>query len=285
MHERSPIVKRRRPRPDLSDVARRNFSQPFLVVALDAGRNPGGLMSAIGTRNFEGISLRRAAVIAGLAYVFLLNPVVYAEFNLFPKVVIPGNIAQTVQNIDTHGAAFAGIILCYLICFIGDITIAWALYILLAPVNRLLSLLAAWFQVVYATLGLFCVLQLVSAFRLVHNGSYVKAFGASQLQAQVQLAISSFRSGWNFGLILFGIHLVLVGYLIYRSGYIPKVLGILIAIVGLGWIVNALQPFFYPDVNLDWLLIVSSAELLLPLWLLIMGWRIKQPDPAYTSTA
>jgi hypothetical protein len=242
-------------------------------------------VSAIGARTLEGLSLRQAAVVAGLAYLLLITPVVYAEFNLFSKVVISGNIAQTVQNIDSHGGMFAAAILFYLINFIGDIVIAWALYVLLAPVNRALSLLTAWFRLIYTVLGLFGVLQLVLAFRLVHGTYYTKAFEASQLQAQVQLLISSFRSGWNFSLILFGIHLVLLGCLIYRSGYLPKLLGIVLAIVGVGWIVNILGPFLYPTLNLDWFFPVAFAENLLPLWLLIMGWRIKQPDPIPSRVA
>jgi Domain of unknown function (DUF4386) len=232
-------------------------------------------VSVIETRNHEGMSLRQAAVVAGLGYLLLITPVVYAEFNLYPKVVISGNIAQTVGNIASHGGLFAAAILFYLINFIGDIVVAWALYVLLAPVNKALSALTAWFRLMYTALGLFAVLQLVLAFRLVHSTYYPKAFGASQLQAQVQMLISSFRSGWNFGLILFGIHLVLLGYLIYRSGYLPKLLGIVLAVVGLGWIGNIVGPFLYPSLNLDWFLPVAFAENLLPLWLLIMGWRIK----------
>jgi hypothetical protein len=68
--------------------------------------------------------------------------------------VIPGNIEQTAQNIFSHGGLFLAAIFCYLIGFIGDVVIARALYVLLAPVNRALSLLTAWFQLLYATVAL-----------------------------------------------------------------------------------------------------------------------------------
>ena len=231
-------------------------------------------MSASSVSHVEGISLRQAAIIAGVAY--LLNPITYAEFNLYPKIVIPGNIALTVHNIDVHGSSFAVAIFCYLINYIEDIVIAWALYILLAPVNRALSLLTAWFRLIYTALGLFGVLELALAFRLVHSGNYGTTFGVSQLQAQVQLLLDSFRYGWGFSLIVFGVHLILLGYLIVRSGYIPGILGILLALDGLGWIISGARPYLYPNASLGWLFIVSFAELLLPLWLVIMGWRI--PD-------
>lgn len=127
------------------------------------------------------MTLRQAALTAGFAY--LLNPVAYAEFTLYPKIVIAGNIAQTVRNIDTHGGLFVGVILSYLINFIGDIIIAWALYVLLAPVNGALSLLTAWFRLLYTAVGLVGVVQLATAYRLVHNTDYINAFGVGRLRA------------------------------------------------------------------------------------------------------
>ena len=223
-----------------------------------------------------GITLRQAALIAGIAYI--PGPVIYAEFKLFPAVVIPGDIAQTVFNISHHGGLFAAAIVCYLIGLLEDIVIAWALYVLLAPVNKALSLLTSWFRLMYAAMGLFGVLQLAIAYRLVHSPHYGAAFGASQLQAQVEMLIDSFRYGWNFSLVVFAIHLILLGYLIYRSGYIPWILGVLLAMDGVGWIVSGLRPYLYPAANLDWLFLFSFVELLLPLWLLTMGWRLRSEN-------
>ena len=234
-------------------------------------------MTAVTVRPTEGISLRQAALAAVVGYV-LLQPVIYAEFVLDPQIVA-NNTAQTVQNIQTHGDVFAWQIVCYLSNYIGDIIIAWALYLLLAPVNRALSLLAAVFQWVYAVLGFQGVLQLVDVFRVVRAGIYVKTFGTAQLQAQVDLLLRSHRYDWSFILVLFGIHLVLVGYLIFRSGYLPKWLGIVIFVVGAGWVITPLRPFLFPSVDFGWFFILSFGELLLPLWLLIVGWRLKAPVP------
>jgi hypothetical protein len=92
-------------------------------------------VSSISTANQrEGITLRPAALIAGFGY--LLSPVTHAELTIMPKLVIAGNIEQTAQNITVHGGLFVTAIFCYLICFIEDVVIAWALYVLLVPVNR-----------------------------------------------------------------------------------------------------------------------------------------------------
>lgn len=223
----------------------------------------------------DGLTLRQAALIAGFGY--LLGPVTYAEFSIYPKLVIPANIEQTVQNIATHRGLFAAAILCYLIEFIEDVVIAWALYVLLAPVNRAVSLLTAWFRLVYTVIALVGMLNLVTVFRLVTTPDYLTVFGSAQLHAQAKLLLDSSRYDWSLGLVLFGIHLVLLGYLIYRSGYIPRTLGILLVIDGVGWIIDSLQPYLYPNAHLRFLFITFFGEVFLMLWLLIRGWKIQEP--------
>lgn len=227
----------------------------------------------------RGITLRQAALIAGFAY--LLDPVSYAEFTLYPKLVIPGHIEQTVANITDHGGTFVAMVLCYSINFIEDIVIAWALYVLLAPVNRSLSLLAAWLRLIYAALAFVGVLNLVTVYRLLNTPEYLALFGPGPLRAQVALLLHSFRYDYAFVLIIFGIHLCLLGYLMFRSGYtgwISKVVGVLLVIPGIGWIVYELSPYLYPSANLDWLFYTFFGELIFMLWLLIAGWTIKEPE-------
>ncbi len=220
----------------------------------------------------EGLTLRQAALIAGFGY--LISPVPFAEFYVYPKLVIPGNIEQTAQNIATHGGLFLAAIFCYLITFISDVVIAWALYVLLVPVNRSVSLLTAWFRLVYTVIALFGLLNLVTVFRLLNTPDYLTVFGPGQLHAQVMLLLNSFRYDWSMGLILFGIHLGLLGYLVYRSGYIPRIIGILLAIDGLGWVIDSLRPYLYPNAHLRFLFITFFGELFFMLWLLVRGWKI-----------
>lgn len=223
----------------------------------------------------EGMSLRQAALTAGIAY--LLMPVSFAEFYVFPKLFVAGDITQTVQNVAAHGQLLVVGILCHLITLILDVVIAWALYILLTPVNKALSLLTAWFRLVYVAMALVGLLNLVTVFRLVNTPYYQTLFGDQQLHAQVQLLINSFRSDFSMGLVVFGIHLVLLGYLVFRSGYIPKLLGMILSLLGVGWIVYCLKPYLYPSANLDYVPLAGFGELLLPLWLVIRGWKIREP--------
>ena len=231
----------------------------------------------------EGLTLRQAALIAGFSY--LLIPVTIAEFYINPKLIIPGHIEQTAQNIGAHGGLFVSAILCYLITLILDVVIAWALYILLAPVNRALSLLTAWFRLVYTVVALVGLLNLVVVYRLLHTPDYLTAFGPGPLQAQVMVMLNSYRYDWSFSLIIFGIHLGLLGYLICRSWYIPRFIGILLVVDGVIWVVNPLKPYLYPNANLGFIFLVSFSELTLPLWLVIRGWKIPEPPAQSGATA
>jgi hypothetical protein len=223
----------------------------------------------------EGLTLRQAALIAGFAY--LLNPVGFAEFTIYPKLVIPGHIEQTVANIAANHELFAIALFCYFINFIEDIVIAWALYFLLAPVNRALSALAAIFQLVYTAVAFVGSFNLANVYRMLTTPEYIAIFGSGPLHAQVALLLHSWRYNFQLVLALFGIHLILVGYLIFRSRYIPWWIGILLVINGLGYIVNGWNPYLYPNVNLDWIFITWFGELIFMLWLLIFGWRIREP--------
>jgi Domain of unknown function (DUF4386) len=223
----------------------------------------------------DGVTLRQAALVAGFTY--LLNPVSYAEFSIYPKLVAANNAALTVQNISAHPGLFAAAILCYSISFIGDVVIAWALYILLAPVNRALSLLAAWCQLVYAAVALCSVFGLLNVYHLLFTPYYLTLFGSGQLEAQVWFQLHSFHYQWSMSLIVFGIHLVLLGYLVFRSGYIPWILGIALFIAGLGWMIAGLGPYILPNANLDFTLITAFGEVFFTLWLWIRGWKVREP--------
>ncbi len=223
----------------------------------------------------DGVTLRQAALIVGFTY--LLNPVSYAEFAIYPKLVIAGNITQTVANIGAHHGLFVAMLCCYLVDFIEDVIIAWGLYVLLAPVNRALSLLAAWFQVVYAAIALAGLFNLAVVDRMVVTPEYLKLFGAGPFHAQVELLIHSFRYDYSPALVLFGIHLLLVGSLIVRSHYIPWWLGVILMANGLGWVIDSLQPYLYPEANLGFVFFTFFGEIVFLLWLLIRGWSIPEP--------
>jgi hypothetical protein len=222
------------------------------------------------------ISLRRAALIAGLGLLIMVIAAPFAELFVFPKLIVSDNTIKTIQNIIVNKTLFISGIFGYLITFICDIVVAWALYVLLKPVNEDLSLLTSWFRLVYAVISLVALLNLVSVLRLLNNSDYFTLYQPDQLHAQVMFFLRAFRDHWNFGLLFFGIHLLLLDYLVIRSKYIPKILGILLIIAGLGYLLTTLKPYLFPDINIDFAMYTYYGELIFMLWLLIRGSRIKE---------
>ena len=225
----------------------------------------------------QGITLRQAALVAGFGLLIMTFAAPFAEFFVYSKLVVAGNIEATVQNMRADGGLLLAGIFAYLITFICDIIVAWALYILLIPVSRSLSLLTAWFRLVYTVIALFGFLKLVTVFRMLNAPDYLAVFGSDQLHAQLKLLLGAFRYEWGIGLILFGIHLLMLGYLVYRSAYIPRFLGILLVVAGLGWVTHELGPYLLPNADLGFLFFTFLGESVFMLWLLIRGWKIQEP--------
>jgi hypothetical protein len=222
------------------------------------------------------ISLRKAAVTAGICLLIMVAVAPFAELYVYPKLVVPNNAAETAKNIIANQSLFTSAIFGYLITFIVDVVIAWALYILLKPVNSNLSLLTALFRLIYTVIALVALNNLITVLRLLTTPDYSTLFQSDQLYAQAMIYLRAFRNHWYFGIIFFGIHLILLGYLVLRSGYIPKILGIILAISGLGYILTSTRPYLFPDVNIDFAKFTFYGEVIFMLWLLIRGWKIKE---------
>lgn len=222
------------------------------------------------------ISLRKAALVTGLTIFGMVIIAPFSELFVYPKLIYPANAAETVRNITNNKMLFISAIFGYLLTFSGDIIVSRALYILLKPVNRSLSLLTAWFRLVFSVIALVALLNLVVVFQLLTTHDYLTTFGQTQLYAQVMLYLTSFKSGYHFGILFFSVHLILLGYLVLKSDYIPNVMGISLIICGLGYLTNALQPFLFPNLNLKFITLTFFGELIFMLWLLIKGSKIGQ---------
>jgi hypothetical protein len=222
-------------------------------------------------------SIRTAALVAGIALICSVIAAPLAEMYVFPKLVIPYRAAETANNILQHRSLFIAGIFAYFITFIIDVVLAWALYILLKPVDKHLSLLTALFRLVYSVIALVAVNNLVSAFQLLDSPGYATVFETPQLYAQAMLFLRAFKNHWYFGIPLFAVHLLLLGYLAFKSSYIPRFIGVLLIITGLGYLLTSLRPYLFPHINVDFAKYTFYGELVFMFWLLIKGTRLKAP--------
>ncbi len=218
------------------------------------------------------ISMGTAALIAGLPLFLPTAP--YAEFYVFGKLIIYHDAAQTTQNLVDHPKLFLSGIFAMLFTFTYDIVLAWACYIFLRPVNPWLSLLGAWIRIVYVGLAIVALFNFLYAFHLANLPGIEEAYK----QQQVLQLVNARRFGMHLAYIIFGIYLILGGILIYKASYIPKVLGVLIMLAGLSWIMHGLQPYFFGEYDLSWMMYFSVGELFFGIWLLIKGTRIEESE-------
>jgi hypothetical protein len=220
------------------------------------------------------VSLGQAAAVAGAALLLMVVAAPFAEFVVYPRLVSRDAGETARQILDNQSLYLAGMF-AGLATFTADIVVAWALYVLLAPVNQSLSLLATFFRLAYGVIAIVAVLKQATVLRIL-TATEQPGFTIEQLQAQALLLLNSYRYEYNLGLLLFGIHLVILGYLVYRSGYIPRLLGALLAIAGAGYFANALRPYLFPDLPLAVLTLTFFGELFFVVWLLARGWRLQE---------
>jgi hypothetical protein len=158
------------------------------------------------------------------------------------------------------------------------VVIAWTLYIFFKPVSTDLSLLTAWFRLVYATILGVALVNFFLVLQLVGRAQYQTLFVNDHLNAQVMVYLDAFKYGRLVGLVCFGIHLLLLGYLVCKPGYVPRILGILLVLAGVGYLIDTLANALlanYEDYQPVFLLIVAVpsavGELAFALWLLLRG--------------
>lgn len=220
------------------------------------------------------ISIGTAALITGLTLFVPTAP--YAEFYVFKTLIIYNDAAQTTQNLLGNPKLFLSGIFAIFFTYIKDVLLAWTLYIFLKPVNASLSLLAGWFRIVYTVLAIVALFNFLYAFQLVN----MPTFQLPPINEQVLQLVNARRFAMNLAYIIFGIYLIIVGVLIYKSSYIPKILGVLMILAGAAWIIISLRPYFFKDFDLSWMMVFSAGELFFALWLLVKGSRIKEADLA-----
>ena len=223
------------------------------------------------------VSPRVAGRIAGWGILAMALIAPFAEFYVRQRLVAPGNPGATATNITAHETLFRVGIVAFLVVIILDVLVAWGLYVLLKPVSRTLSVLMAWARLVFAALFAAAVVNLLTAVHLVTDPTYRAAFAPTQINAQMMASLNAFSAGWAVALVFFGIHLILIGYLAWKSGWMPKLVGILLVIAGLGYAADSFIGFLVPDYVATAALFTFVGEPVLALWLVIRGKKI--PDP------
>ena len=232
--------------------------------------------------------LKKAARIAGAIY---LSMVLVAPFSMLyvpGKLIVRGNAAATADNILVHETMFRLSIFGDLIGHVIFICLAIALYRLLSGVNKTWAGLMVAFVLVSAAVGFLNTLNNIAALTLFRGADFLAVFDKPQRDALGYLFIRLHNQAEFMNEIFWGLWLLPFGLLVYRSGFLPRFLGVWLMLACFGWLVVSLIALLFPpyyDAAFRIAQPVMFAELAIMLWLLIKGAKVPTPPSALQPAA
>jgi hypothetical protein len=216
----------------------------------------------------------KTARMAGFLYLMYIVTTIVADVFGRSPLIAYGDAAATAQNIMASEWQFRLGITGDLVSAVFFLLAAWALYVLLKPVHQNLALLFLLLNLGGVAVYSINLLNQFAVVLLLSGADYLKVFQADQLQALVMFFLNLHHNGYWIAQIFFGAWLFPLGYLVFKSGFLPKILGIVMMIHFVGWLMTFLQFFLFPGFEVITYLTYPLgliSELGLTLWLLIMG--------------
>jgi hypothetical protein len=191
-------------------------------------------------------------------------------------LIVPGDAAATASNIAASGSLFRLTIVMDLAVQVVFVWLVLALYRLLKPVNRNHALLMLTLFLVSVPMAMLNEINHFAALLLSSGADYLTAFSADQAQALVPMFLDLHEYGIMIAYIFWGLWLFPLGYLVLKSGFLPRVLGIYLMISCFGYLIDFATFLFLPDFGVAINMVTGWAELVLCLWLLIKGVNVEQ---------
>ncbi len=220
------------------------------------------------------------ARIGGALYLIIIVVGLFGEAFVRDRLIVSGDAVATAANIMLHESLWRFHIAAELFLLICAIALLLILFVLLRPVSRDLALLAVFINLVSIGIEATTTMYLLEALFPLGNAGYLKAFTPEQLYAMANLSLKSHGYGFGVSLVFFGCFCIIVGYLIFSSGYLPKTIGVLMQIAGVCYLMNSFALVLSPAVanRLFPAILVPAfiGEVSLCLWLLVKGVNVQR---------
>jgi len=215
------------------------------------------------------------ARIGGILYLLIIGLGIFYEVIVRDSIIVPGDASATMASLKENDFFWRlGIVAEFLSSIIG-FGLILIMYKLTKPVNKDLAMLAAFFNLSAATIQTVYIIQLVEVLFPIGTSEYLQAFTTEQLGAMVSLSMKSHVFGFGIALLMFGPYFLITGFLIYKSNYLPKFIGILYILSGVGYLINSFMLILAPQLSgIVFMIIVLPVfigEISLALTLLIRG--------------
>lgn len=226
-------------------------------------------------------SLKKKARIAGFLYLIIIVCAGFSEGYVRSGLIVPGDATATANNIMNSEWLFRVGFVSDLIAFLCDAVVSILFYVLLKPVSKTLSMIAASLRLLaHPAIGSLNLLNHYAALQLLSGADYLTIFEPGQLEVWALLFLDLHTYGYLIAGVFFGVHCLLLGYLLYKSDLFPGILGILLVIASLGYLTESFGTFLVPSHEeiYMWLVAITAgiAELSLCLWLLLKGIKINK---------
>jgi len=214
------------------------------------------------------------ARVAGVLYIVIIVSGIFSEVFVRSNLIVAGDATATAANIMASQSLFRIGFTADALMLLCDVVVAVLLYILLKPVNKTLSMTAAAFRLTQAAILGFNLLNYYAALLLLHGTWYAGAFGSDQQNALALLLLEMHSHGYDLGLLFFALSNLILGYLIIRSDYIPRILGYGLMAAAVVYFSGSVARFLIPEILFfitPLYIIPFVAELSFSLWLLFKG--------------
>lgn len=223
-------------------------------------------------------SNKRTARIAGLLYLIVVLAGIFSLAYVPSQIDAAGDAAATVRNLIAHESLFRLGIVAGLVCYTAFLLLPLALYRLLSPYGRQPAVLMVAFAVVSVPIAFLATLNKFVVLSLLSGADYLRIFSAEELQARVMLSLDAYGDGLLVTQIFWGLWLLPFGCLVFKSGILPRVLGILLMLGCFGYLINFTGRVLFPGYAESGIagfvrLPASLGEIGICLWLLVMGAR------------
>lgn len=216
---------------------------------------------------------------AGLLYLVIIVTGIFAEFGVRSTLLVPGDAAATAAKILSGEALFRAGLASDLVMIAADIALALVLYLWLRPVSEALALLAALFRLAQAAVLGANALTHAAVLLLLGDATHLAAFAPGQAHALVLLLLDAHSYGYLISQVFFGLHCLVLGYLLWQAVAAPRRLGLLLALAGLGYLAESFTVFLSPGyaaLAVPGIALAGLAELVFCLWLLLNGVRFRR---------
>ena len=221
-------------------------------------------------------AIQKTARLTGFLYLLIAIISAFGLIYVPSMLIVPGDAATTAHNILTAESLFRLGFMSNLVTFTINVFVAVLLYQLLKPVNKNLAALMVILILVGLGIGMLNELNQFVALLLLRSGESPTTFTTAQLQALAALFLAIYQHGFSIAHIFWGLWLFPLGYLVFKSGFLPKVLGILLLIAGVGYLVDFTLFFLFPAITVKVSEFTFVGEVVLLLWLLIKGVNVEQ---------